>query len=148
MLYCFIMCRIKIKFSYLIFLSYLIDKEILSFHSEGIFYIIKLIYFRHDHYEKKFKSLRTGRHEKQYSRNGSHGNTLPEVNCNQANSYQKFVMSYWLAFVPKALNMLSILKCNTYVLAIGLLRAFPSNKMFPLDGIIPSNLEIQGKIFS
>ena len=94
MLYCFIMCRIKIKFSYLIFLSYLIDKEILSFHSEGIFYIIKLIYFRHDHYEKKFKSLRTGRHEKQYSRNGSHGNTLPEVNCNQANSYQKFVMSY------------------------------------------------------
>ena len=74
MLYCFIMCRIKIKFSYLIFLSYLIDKEILSFHSEGIFYIIKLIYFRHDHYEKKFKSLRTGRHEKQYSRNGSHGN--------------------------------------------------------------------------
>ena len=30
----------------------------------------------------------------------------------QANSYQKFVMSYWLAFVPKSLNMLSILKCN------------------------------------
>ena len=66
----------------------------------------------------------------------------------QANSYQKFVMSYWLAFVPKALNMLSILKCNNYVLAIGLFRAFPSNKMFPLDGIIPSNLEIRGKIFS
>jgi hypothetical protein len=38
----------------------------------------------------------------------------------QANSYQKFVMSYWLAFVPKVLNMLSILKCNNYVLAIGL----------------------------
>lgn len=66
----------------------------------------------------------------------------------QANSYQKFVMSYWLAFVPKALNMLSILKCNNYVLAIGLFRAFPSNKIFPLDGIIPSNLEIRGKIFS
>ena len=66
----------------------------------------------------------------------------------QANSYQKFVMSYWLAFVPKALNMLSILKCNNYVLAIGLFRTFPSNKMFPLHGIIPSNLEIRGKIFS
>ena len=38
----------------------------------------------------------------------------------QANSYQQFVMSYWLAFVPKVLNMLSILKCNNYVLAIGL----------------------------
>ena len=56
--------------------------------------------------------------------------------------------SYWLALVPKALNMLSIWKCNSYVLAIGLFRAFPSNKMFPLDGIIPSNLEIRGKIFS
>jgi hypothetical protein len=66
----------------------------------------------------------------------------------QANSYQKFVMSYWLAFVPKPLNMLSILKCNNYVLAIGLFWAFPSNKMFPLDGIIPSNLEIRWKIFS
>ena len=66
----------------------------------------------------------------------------------QANSYQKFVMSYWLAFVPKALNMLSILKCNNYVLAIRLFRAFPSNKIFPLHGIIPSNLEIWGKIFS
>jgi hypothetical protein len=44
----------------------------------------------------------------------------------QANSYQKFVMSYWLAFVPKALNILSILICNNYVLAIGLFRAFPS----------------------
>jgi hypothetical protein len=66
----------------------------------------------------------------------------------QANSYQKFVMSYWLEFVPKALNVLSILKCNNYVLAIGLFRAFLSNKMFPLDGIIPSNLEIRGKIFS
>jgi hypothetical protein len=66
----------------------------------------------------------------------------------QANSYQKFVMSYWLAFVPKALNMISILKCNNYVLAIGLFRAFPSNKFFPLDGIIPSNLEIRGKIFT
>ena len=38
----------------------------------------------------------------------------------QTYSYQKFVMSYWLAFVPKVLNMLSILKCNNYVLAIGL----------------------------
>ena len=66
----------------------------------------------------------------------------------QANSYQKFVMSYWLAFVPKALNMISILKCNNYVLAIGLFRAFPSNKYFPLDGIISSNLEIRGKIFT
>jgi hypothetical protein len=66
----------------------------------------------------------------------------------QANSYQKFVMSYWLAFVPKALNMLSILKCNNYVLAIRLFRAFPSSKMCPLDGIIPSNLEKRGKIFS
>jgi hypothetical protein len=63
----------------------------------------------------------------------------------QANSYQKFVMSYWLAFVPKALNMPSILKCNNYVLAIGLFRVFPSNKFFPLDRIIPSNLEIRGK---
>ena len=37
----------------------------------------------------------------------------------QANLYQKFVMSYtdW-HFVPKSLNMLSILKCNNYVLAI------------------------------
>jgi hypothetical protein len=50
----------------------------------------------------------------------------------QANSYQKFVMSYWLAFVPKSLNMLSILKCNNYVLAIGLVRAFPSNQCFRL----------------
>jgi hypothetical protein len=66
----------------------------------------------------------------------------------QTNSFQKFVMSYWLAFVPKALNMLSILKCNNYVLAIGLFRALPSNKIFPLEGIIPSNLEIRGKIFS
>jgi hypothetical protein len=33
--------------------------------------------------------------------------------------------------------MLSILKCNNYVLAIGLFRASPSNKIFPLDGIIP-----------
>ena len=66
----------------------------------------------------------------------------------QTYSYQKFVMSYWLAFVPKALNMLSILKCNNYVLAIGLFRAFPSNNFFLLDGIIPSNLEIRGKIFS
>ena len=40
-----------------------IDKETLSFRSEGIFYIIKLIYFRHDHYEQNFKSLRAGRHE-------------------------------------------------------------------------------------
>jgi hypothetical protein len=55
----------------------------------------------------------------------------------QTYSYQKFVMSYWLAFVPKALNMLSILKCNNYVLAIGLFRAFPSNNFFLLDGIIP-----------
>jgi hypothetical protein len=61
----------------------------------------------------------------------------------QANSYQKFVMSYWLP-----LNMLSILKCNNYVLTIGLFRAFPSNKICPLDGITPSNLEIRGKIFS
>jgi hypothetical protein len=45
-----------------------------------------------------------------------------------------------LAFVSKALNMLSILKCNNYVLAIGLFRAFPSNKFFPLDGIIPSSM--------
>jgi hypothetical protein len=66
----------------------------------------------------------------------------------QANSYQKFVMSYWLAFVPKALNMLSILKCNNFVLAIGLFRAFPSNNFFPFDRIIPSDLEIRGKIFS
>jgi hypothetical protein len=66
----------------------------------------------------------------------------------QANSYQKFVMSYWLAFVPKSLNMLSILKCNSYVLAIGLFRAYSSSNFFPLDGIIPSNLEIRGKIFS
>jgi hypothetical protein len=66
----------------------------------------------------------------------------------QANSYQKVVMWYWLAFVPKALNMLSILKCNNYVLAIGLFRAFPSNTFVPLDGIIPSNLEIRGKFFS
>jgi hypothetical protein len=45
-------------------------------------------------------------------------------------------MSYWLAFVPKVLNMLSILKCNNYVLAIGLFRAFPSNKIFPLDDFV------------
>ena len=85
---------------------------------------------------------------KQYSRNGSHGSTLQLIvtGIYQANSYQKFVMSYWLAFVPKSLNMLSILKCNNYVLAIGLFRTFPSNKFFPLDGIIPSNLEIRGKI--
>jgi hypothetical protein len=66
----------------------------------------------------------------------------------RANSYQKFVMSYWLAFVPKTLNMLSILKCNNYVLAIGLFRDFSSKKIVPLDGIIPSNLEIRGQIFS
>jgi hypothetical protein len=51
-------------------------------------------------------------------------------------------------YVPKALNMLSILKCINYVLAIGLFRAFPSNKILPLDGIIPSNLEKRGNIFS
>jgi hypothetical protein len=96
----------------------------------------------------KFQKSSWRKARKQYSRNGSHGDTLPEVNCNQANSSQKFVMSYWLAFVPKALNMLSILKCNNYVLAIRLFRAFPSNIFFPLDGIIPSNLEIRGKIFS
>jgi hypothetical protein len=40
-------------------------------------------------------------------------------------------------------------KCNNnYVLAIGLFRAFPSKNFFPLDGIIPSNLEIRGNIFS
>jgi hypothetical protein len=43
-----------------------------------------------------------------------------------------------LAFVPKALNILSILKCNNYVLTIGLFRAFPSNKIF-----ITSNLDIR-----
>jgi hypothetical protein len=120
---------------------------------------------------------------KQYSRNGSHGNTkinknckklkLIKKNCNarhapesnlhqvedflywkkrrrthcrklivtgiyQANSYQTFVISYCLAFVPKALNILSILKCNNYVLTIGLFRAFPSNKIF-----ITSNLDIR-----
>ena len=45
----------------------------------------------------------------------------------QANSNQKFVMSYWLAFVPKSLNMLSISKCTNYVLAIGLFRAVKQN---------------------
>jgi hypothetical protein len=30
--------------------------------------------------------------------------------------------------------MLSILKCNNYVLVIGLFRAFPSKFFFPLDG--------------
>jgi hypothetical protein len=78
----------------------------------------------------------------------THCQKLIVTSIYQANLYQKFVMSYWLAFVPKALNMLSILKCNNYVLAIGLFRAFLSNKIFPLDGIIPSNLEIRGKIFS
>ena len=87
---------------------------------------------------------------KQYSQNGSHGNTLPEVNCN------KYLPS---KFVPKirhviligiraeGTKLLSILKCNNYVLAIGLFRTFPSNKIFPLDGFIPSNLEKRGKIF-
>jgi hypothetical protein len=99
----------------------------------------------------KFQKSSCRRQEKKYSRNGSHGNTLPEVNCNRylpSKFVPKFVMSYWLAFVPKPLNMLSILKCNNYVLAIGLFRAFLSNNIFPLDGIIPSNLEIRGKIFS
>jgi hypothetical protein len=41
--------------------------------------------------------------------------------------------------------MLSILKCNNFVLEIGLFWAFPTNKIVPLDGIIPSNLEIRGK---
>ena len=59
----------------------------------------------------------------------THCRKLIVTDIYQANLYQKFVMSYWLAFVPKALNMLSILKCNTYVLAIGLFRAFPSNKI-------------------
>ena len=78
----------------------------------------------------------------------THCRKLIVTGIHQGNSYQKFVMSYRLAFVPKALYLLSILKCNNYVLAIGLFRAFPSNKIFPLDGIIPSNLEIRGKIFS
>ena len=128
-----------------------IDKETLSFRSEGIFYIIKLIYFRHDHYEQNFKSLRAGRHENSIvgmDPMATHCRKLMVTGIYQGNSYQKFVMSYWLAFVPKALNMLSILKCNNYVLAIGLFRAFPSKKIVPLDGIIPSNLEIRGKIFS
>jgi hypothetical protein len=79
----------------------------------------------------------------------THCRKLIATGIYQANSYQKFVMSYWLPFVPKALiKKISILKCNNYVLTIGLFRVFPSNKMFPLDGIIPSNLEIRGKIFS
>jgi hypothetical protein len=78
----------------------------------------------------------------------THCRKLMATGIYQANSYQKFVMSYWLAFVPKALNMLSILKCNSYVLANGLFRPFPPTNFFPLDGIIPSNLEIRGKIVS
>ena len=99
----------------------------------------------------KFQKSSCRRHEN--SRVGmdpmaTHCRKLIVTGIYQANSYQKFVMSYWLAFVPKTLNMLSILKCNNHVLAIRLFRAFPSNKMFPLDGIIPSNLEIRGKIFT
>jgi hypothetical protein len=47
-----------------------------------------------------------------------------------ANSYQKFVMSYWLVFVPQSLNMQSILKCNNYVLAIELFSGLSVKQFF------------------
>ena len=55
-----------------------------SYRSISYIDIIKLIYSscrRHDHYEKCSKVF-VPKARKQYSRNGSHGNTLPEVNCN------------------------------------------------------------------
>ena len=130
-----------------------IDKETLSFRSEGISYIIKLILLvvKARPLWTKFQKSSCKRHENSIvgmDPMATHCPKLIVTGIYQANSYQKFVMSYWLAFVPKALNMISILKCNNYVLAIGLFRAFPSNKFFPLDGIIPSNLEIRGKIFT
>ena len=132
-----------------------IDKETLSFRSEGISYIdvieINLLVVpKARPLRTKFQKSSCQRHENSIvgmDPMATHCQKLIVTGIYQANSYQIFVMSYWLAFVPKTLNMLSILKCNN-VLAIGLFRAFPSNKCFPLDGIIPSNLEIRGKIFS
>ena len=121
---------------------------------------IKFSFRRHILYNKinlvvvpKARPLRTKFQKSSYQRheNSIVGMDPIATHCRKlivTGIYQNFVMSYWLAFVPKALNMLSILKCINYVLAIGLFRAFPSNKILPLDGIIPSNLEIRGKIFS
>jgi hypothetical protein len=65
-----------------------IDKETLSFRSEDISYIIKL--------RTKFQKSSC---RKQYSRNGSHGNTLPEVSC------KRYLPS---KFVPKIRHVILI----------------------------------------
>jgi hypothetical protein len=68
-----------------------IDKETLSFRSEGISYIIKLIYqsYRsHDHYEQNFKSI-VGMDPM-----ATHCRKLIVTGIYQENSYQKSVMSY------------------------------------------------------
>ena len=114
-----------------------IDKETLSFRSEGISYIIKLILLvvKARPLRTKFQKSSCKRHENSIvgmDTMATHCPKLIVTGIYQANSYQKFVMSYWLAFVPKALNMLSILKCNNYVLAIGLFRAFRQTNLFCL----------------
>ena len=72
---------------------------------------------------KKFQNSSCLRHENSIvgmNPMATHCRKLIVTGIYQANSFQQFVMSYWLAFVPKVLNMLSILKCNNYDLAIGL----------------------------
>ena len=114
----------------------------LYFHRQGN---IKFSFQRHILYNKinllvrplrtKFQKSSCRRHENSIlgmDPMATHCQRLIVKGIYQANSYQNFVMSYWLAFVPKPLNMLSVLKCNNYVLAIGLFRAFPSNKCFRL----------------
>ena len=68
----------------------------------------------------KFQKSSCRRHEKSIvgmDPMATHCRKLIVTGIYQTNSYHKFVMSYWFAFMPKALNMLSILKCNNYVLA-------------------------------
>ena len=80
---------------------------------------IKFSFRRHILYKArplrtKFQKSSCQRHEKSIvgmDPMATHCRKLIVTGIYQANSYQKFVMSYWLAFVPKTLNMLSILKC-------------------------------------
>ena len=71
-------------------------------------------------FRKKIQKSSCRRHEKSIvgmDPMATHYRKLIVTGIYQTNSYHKFVMSYWFAFMPKALNMLSILKCNNYVLA-------------------------------
>jgi hypothetical protein len=72
-----------------------IDKETLSFRSEGISYIdiIKLI-------TNKISKVFVSKARKQYSRNGSHSNTLPEINRDHSPNFFRqtsLLFHKWLA---------------------------------------------------